>query len=231
MLLDTPYGATPYEQTINFAGGPTLSLIVKAVKEGQTMATARDSKEQSREEKVRASAMRLARATTPYTKLGETAYSLATTGKPPKLRLGKEEVEPTTAEAIGRGLMGTPLRQTRFYEEAGAFDWQKRMLGKPTIERMSGDTDQTYRERAKRVEAWTDLYESQLLDHPRYGLMSESEQRAALQLLRRRITEEANQKSPNLTKLSAWNVIRSMRESEKRKPARDRGKIVVAPPE
>ncbi len=228
-LLDSPFGQTPSEKAINFLGGPTLSLIVKAWKEGETMANAKDSREQTRGEKIKASALRLGKAVSPYTKAAESVYSLATTGKPPKLRLGKEEVEMTKKEAIGYGLMGTPLRQTKYYEKEDAFDWQKRMLGEPDINRLSGDTDQTYRERAKRVEAWTDLYESQLLDHPRYKRMSESQQNATLETLRRRIATESNQRRPDLSKLSASDVIRSTMESERRKPARDRRKIVVAP--
>jgi len=228
MLLDSPYGNTPSEKGINFLGGPTISLVFNAWKEGETMATAKDSRESTRGEKIKASALRLSKAVTPYTKFGQTAYSLATTGKPPKLRLGKEEVEMTKKEAIGYGLMGTPLRQTRHYEREEAFDWQKQMLGEPTIERLPGDTDKTYQGRAKRVEMWTKRYEAELLRQPRYKRMSESQQQAALETLRRRIGTEANQRQPDLSKLSAGDVIRSTVESAARKPARDRRKIVVA---
>lgn len=252
-LLDSPFGSTPSEKAINFLGGPTLSLIVKAWKEGETMATAKDSKEQTRGEKIKASALRLGKAVSPYTKFGETAYSLATTGKPPKLRLGKEEVEMTKKEAVGYGLMGTPLRQTKYYEKEDAYDWQKRMLGEPEkpgrlsigdkleeelrkhgldyshIPEIKGDTEKTHRERADRVERWLKQYGGMLVGNPRYKSLSEKRQKAALQNLRGRIGDQANSRTPLLTNLNPTAIIMSTLSAEREKPARDRRKIVVAP--
>jgi hypothetical protein len=252
-LLDSPFGSTPSEKAINFLGGPTLSLIIKAWKEGETMANAKDTAKESRAEKIKASALRLGKAVSPYSKTGETLYSLATTGKPPKLKLGKEEAEMTKPEAIGYGLQGTPLRQTRYYEEADAYDWQKRLLGQPTkpgalnlgdklenelrkhgldyshVHEIRGDTEKTHRERTEREERWLKQYGGALIDNPRYKTLSEPRQKEALKTLRERIGDQANEKLPHLLKLNASDVIRSTIESERQKPARDRRKIVVAP--
>lgn len=253
MILESPFGNTPAEQTVNFAMGPTFSLLVKAWKEGQVMSEAKDTPQKSRAEKVKDAGMRLAKATTPYTKTAETIYSLAKDRKPPKLRLGKEEVEMTTPEAIGYFGMSTPLRQTKFYEERNSYDWQKRILGQPakpggitfgeklgaelrkhdldysSVDKIDGDTDETHKARANRVGGWLKQYGEALVEHPRYQAMSESLQKAALQNLRRRLGEEANQKSPTVSKFQPWVVIGATRESAREKPGRDRRKIVVSP--
>lgn len=253
MLLDSPFGATPTEKIVNLFGGPTLSLIAKAWKEGETMATAKDA-DKTREEKIKASALRLGKAVSPYVKAGESLYSLATTGKPPKLRLGKEEVEMTKKEAIGYGLMGTPLRQTKFYEEEDAFDWQKRLLGQPQkpgrlnsfgdkldaelrkhkldysrVDEMSGDTEATHKERSAKIESWLKDYGVRLIEHPRYALMTDVQQKTAIENLRRRIGTQSNLRRPDLTQFRPQEVLRSVRQSEREKPRRDREKIVVRP--
>jgi len=253
-LLDSPYGDTPSDKLVNFLGGPTISLVAKAWQEGKTMATAKDTAQKSREKKVTESAVRLGKAISPYAKTVESVVSLATTGKPPKLRLGKEEVERTTPEAIGHLFASTPLRQTKFYEQEEAFEWQKRMLGQPQkpgrlgsfgskldaelrkhkldysrVGEISGDTEETQRERAGKVEEWMKEYGGQLVDSPRYGAMSETQQKAAIELLRRRIGKNANLRRPNLSQFRPLDVIRAARESEREKPRRERRKLVTAP--
>lgn len=97
------------------------------------------------------------------------------------------------------------------------------------VNTIPGDTEKTHRERAERVERWLNEYGGRLVNHPRYKSLRGSQQKAALETLRGRIGDEANQKRPALYKLAEWQIIRATLDSEQRKPARDRRKIVVAP--
>jgi hypothetical protein len=253
MLLDSPFGNTPAEKAVNMLG-PTASLIFKAWKEGETMATAKDTSQKSRDDKVEESAVRLAKAATPYAKTVESVVSLAGTGKAPKLRLGKDEVERTMPEAIGHALMSTPLRQTKFYEEEDAFDWQKRMLGQPMkpgrlgsfgnaldaelkkhnldysrVDEIPGDTEKSHQLRSGKVERWMKQYGGALVQSPRYRILPADQQKAAIETLRRRVGGEANSKQPRMSHLSPHEIIQSVRKSAAGKPERDRKKIIVAP--
>lgn len=143
MIIDEPFGYTPSEKILNFLGGPTLGLIHAAWREGERFSGAKDTSQGTATEKREAAALRLSKAVTPLTKTGIAAYEYATGGKP-SMRLGREKVPMTLTEGIGYALQGTPKRQTRFYDEREAPDWQKRMVGLP----VSGEDDA--RQSAKR---------------------------------------------------------------------------------
>ncbi len=106
---------------------------------------------------------------------------------------------------------------------------KKHGLDYSSVSQIPGDTEETQRARGNKVEAWLGEYGGRLIDHPRYKLLSASQQKAALENLRRRIGSEANQKRPDLRNFRPTEVFRSVRESERQQPRRDRGKLVVAP--
>lgn len=119
MIIDEPFGNTPSEKILNFAGGPTLGLIHAAWKEGGRFAAADDA------EGRQAAALRLGKAITPLTKTGQTIYSMFK-GQTPTMRLGGKDESMTIGEAIGYGLQGTPKRQTMFYDRKDLTDFQRK---------------------------------------------------------------------------------------------------------
>jgi len=152
-------------------------------------------------------------------------------------------------EAYQREGLGSAAKLTPGFFGVGVQDYEKRPgylqpLGETLdseldrhklkfgyVNSIPGDTEKTHRERTERIERWLKEYGGNLINHPRYKSMTESQQKEALQTLRDRIGAEANQKAPALYNLTEWKIIRSTLESERRKPARDRQKIVVAPPD
>ena len=247
-IFDEPFGKTGYEKIVNFAGGPTLSLIAKAYEEGKNINEAEDSKTQTKAEKQQDAALRLAKAVTPYTKWG-IAGAAAMRGERPSLWLGKE-VPMTTAETVGYSLLGTPLRQSKYYEHKEAYDWQKGLMperfekeDKKTgtrilpdgkidagmIRQKVGEPEAIYKQRVQRVEGWMSEYGDKLLSHPSYSLLTESQKQAAMESLRRRIGAQQNAAQPKLDTLAPEKVIQSVLKSEATRPKRDAGKLWVSP--
>lgn len=247
-VFDEPFGKTGYEKMVNFAGGPTLSLIAKAYEEGSAINEAKDSKTQTKSEKQKDAALRLAKAVTPYTKWG-IAGAAAMRGERPSMWLGKE-VPMTKAETIGYSLLGTPLRQSKYYEHKEAFDWQKGLMperfekedkGTGTrilpdgkidagmIRQKVGEPEAIYKQRVQRVEGWMQEYGDKLLSHPSYSLLTESQKKAAMESLRRRIGAQQNAAQPKLGTLAPEKVIQSVLKSEATRPKRDAGKLWVSP--
>lgn len=246
-VFDEPFGKTAYEKLVNFAGGPTLSLIAKAYEEGGNIYNAEDSKKQTKEEKQKASAIKLAKAITPYTKTA-IAIAAAAQGETPEMWLGKE-TEMTNPEAIGYGLMGTPLRQSKYYEQKEAFDWQKKLMperfsqdeaksktrvtadGKieaPLPKPKKGEPEAVFNQRKARVEGWMDEYGQKLLDSPRYKAMTADEQKAAMQLLRARIGRQQNLKQPKPNSFEPNAVLLGVKKSAATK-ARRQSKYLYQP--
>ena len=247
-IFDEPFGKTGYEKMVNFAGGPTLSLIAKAYEEGKNINEAEDSKTQTKEEKQQDAALRLAKAVTPYTKWG-IAGAAAMRGERPSLWLGKE-VPMTKAETVGYSLLGTPLRQSKYYEHKEAFDWQKNLMpdrfekeNKKTgtrilpdgkintgmIRQKVGEPEAVYKQRVERVEGWMSEYGDKLLSHPRYGTLTEAQQEAAIESLRRRIGAQQNATRPRLDGFAPEKVIQSVLKSEATRPKREAEKLWSPP--
>jgi len=114
-FLEAPYGDTTSEMLLNLIGGPTFSTIAKVGEEGKKIINAKTGRTTA-EEKQEASLLRLAKSITPATKTAQTIYNLAQ-GKTPTMRLGGQDMPMTALETAGYGLQGTPVRQSRFYEE------------------------------------------------------------------------------------------------------------------
>lgn len=148
------------------------------------------------------------------------------------------------AEAYQREGLGGAAKLTPGFFGVGAQDFEKRpgnlsISGKidaelrkhgldySSVSRIPGDTEETHRARGTKVEGWITEYGGRLIDHPRYKSLSPAQQKAALENLRRRIGEQANQKRPDLRNFRPMEVFRSVRESERARPRRDRGKLVV----
>ena len=252
-VFDEPFGKTAYEKLVNFGGGPTLSLIAKAYEEGKNINEAEDSKKQTKGEKQKAAALRLAKAVTPYMKFGQAAYS-AFNGETPKMWMGKE-VPMTKTEAVGSALLGTPLRQSKFYENKEAFDWQKKLMPdrfpkedeKATESKKTRVTDtgkietsmpkqkpnepeEIYNKRVERVNQWMDTYGQKLIDSPRYKSLSDEEKQAALKTLRARIGRQQNAVKPNEKSFEPNAVLLGVKKSARERPRKDAKKLWVAPP-
>jgi len=127
MLLDAPFGKTPKEKALNAIGGPTVGLMAE-------LWTQKENYDNAKTPEKRNNALyRAAKAVTPYTKTAETVAALAQ-GKRPTMQLGRQKVPMTALETAGYGLMGTPLRQTRFYEDQKIKEAQKK-AGRPVMPR------------------------------------------------------------------------------------------------
>jgi hypothetical protein len=113
---------------------------------------------------------KLGKALTPYTRMVEAGYSLAT-GTRPEMFLDKE-TPLTTSETVGRLFGLSPVRQASYYEMKEAPDLAKRVVGMQPdiagIPRERGETDKTYRVKVQRVTEWRDSYGKQLENHPRF---------------------------------------------------------------
>jgi hypothetical protein len=149
-ILDAPFGKTMAEKAVNYLGGPTGSTIVKLLEEGKTFFEAEDSaRGKSAEEKREGALLRTAKAITPYTKTAIAGYAAAAgalgkrKGMTPDLPIGGKPVPMTPTEAVGFGLMGTPVRQSKFYDEEDMPDWQKKLRGKITGQPVKGKAGKT----------------------------------------------------------------------------------------
>ena len=248
MIFDEPFGKTAYEKIVNFAGGPTLSLIAKAYEEGGNIYNAEDSKESTKEEKQQRAGLKLAKAITPLTK---TAIGLkaAYDGKTPDLWLDKE-APMTKAEAIGFTLQGTPLRQTKHWDKKEAPEFARKLMpdffpkddGKKGTrvtdkgdietsvpEQKKGEPDAIYKQRVQRVEGWMDTYGGKLLANPRYQALPDDQKKEALEALRRRIGAQQSLIRPNERSLEPNAVLLGVTKSAATKTKRDRSKLWVAP--
>lgn len=144
-LMDEPFGDTLEEQIVNFALGPTVSLATAIGTQGKDFFAAAQQywkgersprAKRTPEQKMQGAALKLARTISPYTKTAIAGY-YAVQGEMPKMWLGKEE-RMTPGEAVGMGLMGTPVRQSVYWEKQEAYDWQKKALGMPMGKAGSG---------------------------------------------------------------------------------------------
>lgn len=150
------------------------------------------------------------------------------------------------AEAYGREGFTGAAKLTPGFFGVGAQDFEKRpgnlsISGKvdaelrkhgldySSVSQIPGDTDETHRARGTKVEGWITEYGERLISHPRYQSLTPERQKAALQNLRERIGREANQKRPDLRNFRPMEVFRSVRESERERLRRDRGKLVTSP--
>jgi len=98
-----------------------------------------------------------------------------------------------------------------------------------SIPQVPGDTEATQKLRALRVEDWLNTYGAQLVNHPRFQQMNDAEQTSALKGFQKRITDQANQKTPNLASLNAANIISAALQNERNQPIKERRKIVPRP--
>ena len=122
VLIDPPYGDTPYEQTVNFLGGPTLSGMLNLytkTKEGDFIGAIKSS--------------------TPYYRMGESVADLATHGKSTYPAPGKREIELNTFETAMRALGFTPVKQSRFYEGRGVLDLQSNLAASLGLAKSKAD--------------------------------------------------------------------------------------------
>ena len=92
-----------------------------------------------------------------------------------------------------------------------------------------GEPEAIYKQRVQRVEGWMQEYGDKLLSHPSYSLLTESQQQAAMESLRRRIGAQQNAAQPKLGTLAPEKVIQSVLKSEATRPKRDAGKLWVSP--
>jgi hypothetical protein len=248
MIFDEPFGQTTEEKIVNMLG-PTISLAVKAWKEGGKIYNAEDTKESTASEKREAAGLKLAKAVTPYTKSAQAIYAAAQ-GKTPEMWMGKKEPM-TIKETIGYGLMGTPLRQSKFYEHKEAFDWQKKLMPDrfpadaaeskktrvtetgdvetSTPKQKKGESEAVYKDRVQRVNDWMGTYGERLINHPRYKTLPEAEQKQAIESLRRRIGRQQNLKRPNERSFEPNAVLLGVKKSATGKAAREAKNIYNSP--
>lgn len=149
-ILDAPFGKTMAEKAVNYLGGPTGSTIVKLAEEGKTFFEAEDSaRGKTAEEKQGNAVIRAAKTITPYTKTAIAGYSAIAgalgkrKGMTPDLPISGKPTPMTPTEAVGFGLMGTPVRQSKFYDEEDMPDWQRKLRSKITGQPVKGKAGKT----------------------------------------------------------------------------------------
>ncbi|NBW21753.1 MAG: hypothetical protein EBR82_78735, partial [Caulobacteraceae bacterium] len=176
---------------------------------------------------------KLGKALTPYARMVEAGYSLAT-GTRPEMFLD-EKTPLTTGETIGRLFGLSPARQASYFEMKEAPDLAKRILGMqpdiPGIPRERGETDKTYRVKVQRVTEWRNSYGKQLENHPRFKTLDKTTKDKALEIINGNISAEAAKIKPNLSNLQPAYVIRRAKESIRQAPRRARRQMYVPPPE
>ena len=238
-ILDEPFGETVYEQVLNFLG-PTLSTAVGLMEESNKLGTAlyehftgtgSPRAKQTPKEKAQASALRMAKRVTPYTKSVLAAY-YAAKGETPPIWLGKEE-RMTLPETGGMFMMGTPLRQTKFYEQKEAYDWQKKLVGinaGPKMpDRQRGEPEDVYNTRVQRVEGWRSTYGPKLEGNRRFAALSEDDKKRVREMLDRRILDHAGRKKPEPRKLEPEQLLLDMKRNDKAAKTRESKQLYVAP--
>jgi 2'-5' RNA ligase len=140
-----------------------------------------------------------------------------------------------SAAKLTPGLLGVGVQN---YEKRAGYltlsdrlenELRKHGLDYSHIPEIKGDTEKTHRDRSERVERWLGTYGGMLINSPRYKSLSEKRQKAALEILRGRIGDQANSRTPIMTNLNPTSIIMGALSAEREKPARDRRKIVAAP--
>ncbi len=130
------------------------------------------------------------------------------TGKPVETEW-HDVIDPfRSRKAIEPGQLSS-MKQTQL-----KFDISTELKPKP------GEPDAIFKQRKERVEGWMTIYGDKLTSNPRYNLLSESEKKAALELLRDRIGRQQNLRKPNLAALEPTAVLLGARKSAASKTKR-----------
>lgn len=237
-FLDEPFGNTIAEQALNFLTGPAVYKSVTAAQEVAKYFAEREKpaplgRESEKEERLSRQGRKVLRGITPLARMGETAYDLAR-GKRPELYLDKEM--PLTGPEVALRLAGgSPLRQTRFFDEKEAYDWQKKLLNRPVdvpgVERLKGEPESTYQLRVQRRQEYQQRFLPQLQAARAFQRLPKPEQDAVLDALQRNITEQASMKKPDLRKLEAGYLLRARFAGAPERREREKKRLYNEPEE
>ena len=213
--VETPHGKNIYEQLVNEFLGPAVSTTANIATQGAELYAEMNKptplgRPEQKAAKVERRVWDIAKAVTPTARPVEMAVTMAR-GKQPELYLDKP-TPLTRGEKIGRSAAFNPLRQSKFFEEKGAMDWQKRLAGKvtenPEIKRLEGEPDAKYARRQKMYQSWKPYYTRRMLSEPDFRLLSQEDKDAVLDNLKRNMVEETTKVSPDTDKFDAEEIIK-----------------------
>ena len=238
-FLDEPFGETLAKQALNFLTGPAIYKSVVAAEEVGKYFAEREKpaplgRESEKEERLERQGRKVFRAITPLARMGETAYDVVVKRKRPELYLDKE-MPLTDTEVALRLAGGSPLRQTRFFDEKEAYDWQKKLLNRPVdipgIERAKGEPESTYQLRVQRRQEYERRFLPQLQTAPAFQKLPKLEKDAVLDALQRNITEQAAMKKPDLRKLTPGYLLKARFTGAPERRERERKRLYNEPKE
>lgn len=126
MVLDEPFGNTAAEQMVNLFLGPTASRAMDLGVQGYAAISPDGKTKATRGEQRTRALQKIGKNVIPKPlyRVGETGIA-AYKGKTPTMQFDKEAVPMTLPEAIAHPLGGTPVRQTEYYQQKDAYEWQK----------------------------------------------------------------------------------------------------------
>lgn len=213
--VETPHGKNIYEQLVNEFLGPAVSTTANIATQGAELYAEMNKptplgRPEQKAAKVERRVWDIAKAVTPTARPVEMAVTMAR-GKQPELYLDKP-TPLTRGEKIGRFAAFNPLRQSKFFDQKEATDWQKRLAGKvtenPEIKRLEGEPDAKYARRQKMYQSWKPYYTRRMLSEPDFRLLSQEDKDAVLDNLKRNMVEETTKVSPDTDKFDAEEIIK-----------------------
>jgi hypothetical protein len=213
--VETPHGKNIYEQLVNEFLGPAVSTTANIATQGAELYAEMNKptplgRPEQKAAKVERRVWDIAKAVTPTARPVEMAVTMAR-GKQPELYLDKP-TPLTRGEKIGRFAAFNPLRQSKFFDQKEATDWQKRLAGKvtenPEIKRLEGEPDAKYARRQKMYQSWKPYYTRRMLSEPDFRLLSQEDKDAVLDNLKRNMVEETTKVSPDTGKFDAEEIIK-----------------------
>lgn len=137
-----------------------------------------------------------------------------------------------TPGAFGLGVQDFAKKPGVLTQKNDAYTGELKRLGvKPSesARRLENEPEDLFKGRADKIESWRDQYGAQLVQHPMYQRLSDEQKKAAVESLHQRISQQANEKRPNLRAFRPDAIARGVREGERSRRRTDRDKIYVAP--
>lgn len=137
-----------------------------------------------------------------------------------------------TPGVFGLGVQDFAKKPGVLTQKNEAYTGELKRLGvKPaeSARRLKGEPEDLFKGRTGKIESWRDQYGAQLIQHPMYQRLSDEQKKAAIESLHQRISQQANEKRPNLSAFRPAAIARGVREGERSRRRTDRDKIYVAP--
>lgn len=137
-----------------------------------------------------------------------------------------------TPGVFGLGVQDFAKKPGVLTQKNEAYTGELKRLGvKPaeSARRLENEPEDLFKGRTGKIESWRDQYGAQLIQHPMYQRLSDEQKKAAIESLHQRISQQANEKRPNLSAFRPAAIARGVREGERSRRRTDRDKIYAPP--